>query len=208
MRAWLNSASSTRLAWRAARARAPLPSRQGRDSCALPGLRPPSGAYAVTGSLLPLGRIFSTSVCGRGMTCTDTSSPMRRGPSVCRSFHRADVAAYHHGDVAGADVFLAHEHDVGGLHHRIGRLDRPNETFGLDHSQGFEWHARRTLTDCGRCPPCDDDKSLPNPCRSQHGRSKRSISDGTRGERRFRSPGGAIKRRRVGPVHSARPDKV
>ena len=86
----------------------------------------------VTGSLLPLGSIFSTSVWGRGMTCTDTSSPTRR----------ADVAGYHHGHVAGADVFLAHKDDVGRLHHRIGRLDRPNETFGLDHSQGFEWHAK------------------------------------------------------------------
>jgi hypothetical protein len=107
------------------------------------------GAYVVTGSLLLLGRIFSTSVCGRGMTCTDTSSPTRRGgPGVCRSFHRADVAADHHGHVAGTDVFLTDQHDVGRLHHRVGCLDRPNETFGLDHSQGFEWHANGILTDC------------------------------------------------------------
>ena len=55
----------------------------------------------------------------------------------------------------------------------------------------------RTPTDGKRCPPGDDDNSLPNPCPSQRGKSKRSISDGTRGERQFRSPGGAIKRRRV-----------
>ncbi len=86
---------------------------------------------------LPLGRIFSTSVWGRGMTCTDTSSPTRR----------ADVATYHHRHVAGADVLLAHQDDAGRLYHRIGRLDCSNETFGLDHSQGFEWHASRTVTE-------------------------------------------------------------
>ena len=60
----------------------------------------------------------------------------------------------------------------------------------------------RTPTDGKRCPPGDDDNSLPNPCPSQRGKSKRSISDGTRGERQFRSPGGAIKRRRVRRLRS------
>jgi len=41
-------------------------------------------------------------------------------------------------------------------------------------------------------------RSLPYPCRFQRGRSKRSITDRTRGERRFRSPGSATKRRMVG----------
>src|SRR5712692_4026870 len=76
-------------------------------------------------------------------------SPRGRGSGVCRRFHRADVAADHHGHVTGADVFLAHKDDVGSFHHRVGCLDRPNETSGLDHSQGFEWHANGTLTDCG-----------------------------------------------------------
>src|SRR5262245_43032900 len=40
------------------------------------------GAYAVPGSVWPLGRIFSTSVCGRGMTWTDTSSPTRRAAAA------------------------------------------------------------------------------------------------------------------------------
>ena len=85
------------------------------------------------------------------MTCTDTSSPTRRGgPGVCRGFDRADVAADHHGHVAGADVFLAHKDDVGRLHHRVGRLDRPNETLGLDHSQGLEWHAAELYQKPGR----------------------------------------------------------
>jgi hypothetical protein len=40
--------------------------------------------------------------------------------------------------------------------------------------------------------------SLPYPCRFQPGRSKRSITDRARGERRFRSPGSAPKQRMVG----------
>ena len=76
------------------------------------------------------------------------NAPRRRGPGVGRGFYRPDVAPYHHGHVAGADVFLADQHDVGRLHHCIGCLDRPDEPFGLDHSQGFEWHASGTLTDC------------------------------------------------------------
>ena len=49
--------------------------------------------------------------------------------------------------------FLADQHNVGRLHHRVGCLDRSNKTFGLDHSQGVEWHASGTLTDRKRCPP-------------------------------------------------------
>ena len=36
----------------------------------------------------------------------------RGGPGVCRSFHRADVAANHRAHVASADVFFADQHDV------------------------------------------------------------------------------------------------
>ena len=77
------------------------------------------------------------------MTWTNelADAPRRRGPGVCCRFYCADVTAYHHSHVAGADVFPADKHDVGSLHHHVGCLDRPNETFGLDHSQGFEWHA-------------------------------------------------------------------
>jgi hypothetical protein len=59
-------------------------------------------------------------------------------PGVCRCFHRADVTVYHHAHVASANVFLVDQHDVGRLHHRVGCFDGSNETFGLDHSQGFE----------------------------------------------------------------------
>ena len=44
-----------------------------------------------------------------------------RRAGVCRSFHRADVAANHRGHVAGADVFLAHK-DEGSWVTRLGRV--------------------------------------------------------------------------------------
>src|SRR2546425_6615050 len=73
----------------ARRERAPSPSRRGRDH----GVRclgfGRHGVYLVTRSWPPLGRIFSTSVCGRGMTCTDTSSPTRRAAAA-----PASVAAF------------------------------------------------------------------------------------------------------------------
>jgi hypothetical protein len=50
-------------------------------------------------------------------------------------FDGADVAAYEHGHVAGPDVFLADERDVGGFHHRVGRFDRADEAFGFDESE-------------------------------------------------------------------------
>ena len=61
------------------------------------------------------------------MTWTETSSPTRRAaaaPASVAAFTAPDVAAHQHRDVAGADVFLADEHDVGGLDHRVGRFDR------------------------------------------------------------------------------------
>src|SRR5262249_737574 len=85
-----------------------------------------------------------------GHELTDATRP--GGPGLCRRFPRADVAAYHHRHIAGADVLLAHQDDAGRLYHRISRLDCSNETFGLDHSQSFEWHASSTVTDRGWWP--------------------------------------------------------
>ena len=64
------------------------------------------------------------------MTWTETSSPTRRAAGragVGGGLHGADIATDHHGDVAGADVFLAGEHDVRGLDHRVGRFDRADQ---------------------------------------------------------------------------------
>ena len=54
------------------------------------------------------------------------------GAGVGGGLDGADVAADHDGDVAGADVFLADQDDVGGLDHGIGGLDRADETMRFD----------------------------------------------------------------------------
>ena len=61
-------------------------------------------------------------------------APRRRRARVGRRLDRADITADEYGDVAGADVFLPDEHDVGGLHHGVGGLDGSDEAFGFDHS--------------------------------------------------------------------------
>ena len=60
----------------------------------------------------------------------------RGGTGVGRGLDRADVAAREHRDVAGADVLLADEHDVGGLDHRIGGFDGADQAAGFNHSEG------------------------------------------------------------------------
>ena len=52
----------------------------------------------------------------------------------------ADITPHEHGDVASTDVFLPHEDDVGGLDHRIGRFNGPDETFGLHHAERICCH--------------------------------------------------------------------
>jgi hypothetical protein len=78
-------------------------------------------------------------------------APRGGGARVGRGLDRADVAAHEHGDVAGADVFLADEHDVGGLHHRVGRFDRADQAPRFHHPKSI--HAR-TLTYCCTCHNC------------------------------------------------------
>ena len=75
-----------------------------------------------------------------GMTWTEISSPTRRAaaaPASVAAFTAPTSPAHEHGDIPGADVFLADEHDVGGLDHGIGGLDRADEAAGLHHSQRF-----------------------------------------------------------------------
>jgi hypothetical protein len=65
------------------------------------------------------------------------SSPTRRAaaaPASVAAFTAPNGAVNHHGHVAGTDVFLADQHNVGGLHHRVRGLERCDETVGLDHS--------------------------------------------------------------------------
>ena len=59
------------------------------------------------------------------------------GAGVHRGLDRAHIAAHHDGDQAGADLLIAHQRNVGGLGHGIGRLDGGHETLGLDHTQSL-----------------------------------------------------------------------
>ena len=80
------------------------------------------------------------------MTCTAISSPTRRAaaaPASVDAFYGADVAADEHGDVAGADVFLADEDDVRGLDHRVSGLDRTNQSPRFDHPKCVHWSPSR-----------------------------------------------------------------
>src|SRR5205814_641101 len=45
------------------------------------------------------------------------------GAGIGSGFHRAHIATDHHGDVPGADVFLADQDDVRRLDHGVSRLD-------------------------------------------------------------------------------------
>ncbi len=91
----------------------------------------------------PRGRIFSTSAWGRGITWTLTSSPTRRAaaaPASVAAFTAPTSPRTMHGHVARADVLLAHEHDVRGLDHGVGGLDRADEALRLDHPERFHRH--------------------------------------------------------------------
>ena len=75
-----------------------------------------------------------------GITCTPTSSPTRRAaaaPASVAAFTRADVTSDNRGDQAGVDLLPADEHDVRGLHHRVGGLDHAHESARFDHAERF-----------------------------------------------------------------------
>ena len=57
------------------------------------------------------------------------------GAGIGGGFHGTDVTADDRGDQAGIHFLPADEHDVGGLHHRVGRFDHADETAGLDHPE-------------------------------------------------------------------------
>jgi hypothetical protein len=65
-----------------------------------------------------------------------------RGCCACvrRGFDCANIAAHEHGHVTGTDVFFSEQLHVRRFDHRVGRFDRADEAFGLDHSQCFKGH--------------------------------------------------------------------
>jgi len=65
-----------------------------------------------------------------------------RGRRACvgGGLHRADIAANHHRDVAGADVLFSDQRDVRRLDHRVGRFDRSDKPFGFHETERFSCH--------------------------------------------------------------------
>jgi hypothetical protein len=64
----------------------------------------------------------------------------RGGAGIGGRLYGADIAAHQHRYVPSADVFLADEHDVGGLDHRVGGFHRSDQPARFDHAQRFRRH--------------------------------------------------------------------
>src|ERR1043165_2095125 len=117
-------------------------------------------------------RLVNAAVRARDDVDADEFADAARGcgPGVGRGLDRRHVAAHDGGDEARADLLVADERDVGGLHHRVSRLDHRHQSLGLDHSQCFLRHsmcsfkrneitssitaARRYYTNSVRKPNC------------------------------------------------------
>jgi hypothetical protein len=66
-----------------------------------------------------------------------TDAARSRGTGIGRRFDRSDITAHDRRYESGTDLFISDELHVGRLDHRIGRLDRGNQTLRLNHSQCF-----------------------------------------------------------------------
>ncbi len=51
--------------------------------------------------------------------------------------HRRDIAFYNDRDIDRADLFFAHQRDVGGLQHRIRGFENGGESLSFEDAQGF-----------------------------------------------------------------------
>src|SRR5262245_49861178 len=60
-----------------------------------------------------------------------------RSSGVSRRLHGRNVTANHCRNVAGPDLFPAHEIDLCGLYHRVGSLNHRYKAARFDHSEGF-----------------------------------------------------------------------
>jgi len=69
-------------------------------------------------------------------------APRGGGAGVGSGLHGADITTHEHGDVAGTDIFLPDEDDVGGFDHRIRRFDGSDEAFGFHHAERICCHVR------------------------------------------------------------------
>jgi hypothetical protein len=59
------------------------------------------------------------------------------GTSVGRGLYGPDIATNEYRHVARADVFLSDQLNIRGFDHCVRRLNRADESFGLDHSECF-----------------------------------------------------------------------
>src|SRR5215216_1648894 len=63
------------------------------------------------------------------------------GAGVRGGLDGGDVAADDGRDEARADLLVADQRDVGGLHHRVRRLDHRHQSLRLNHPECFLWHS-------------------------------------------------------------------
>lgn len=89
--------------------------------------------YSLTSTFGHLGRIISTSACGRGMTCTEASSPTFSAAAAPASTAAFTAPTSPH-------LLPANELHLCRLDHRVCRLDGTHQALGLDQSQGVERH--------------------------------------------------------------------
>jgi len=70
------------------------------------------------------------------MDADQLADAARRSRSrIGRRFYRTHVAANEGRNQAGIHLLPAHEHDVRGLEHRVGRFDHADQPPRLDHAQ-------------------------------------------------------------------------
>src|SRR5262245_27678382 len=125
---WLNSASSSHAAFaRFARSRASAMDVRSR----LEGAAAASAILGILREDLLDFRVRSRDDVDRYQLANATRS-CRAG--IGCDFDRADIATHHDSDVPGADVFLGDQRDIGSFHHRVGRLDGPDQAFRFDES--------------------------------------------------------------------------
>src|SRR5215207_1925774 len=96
--------------------------------------------------LLPVGpdgqRFVHAAVRARDDVDADEFADTARGggAGVGGGLDGGDVAADDGRDEARADLLVADQRDVGGLHHRVGRLDHRHQPLRLNHAECFLRH--------------------------------------------------------------------
>ena len=108
--------------------------------------RPPGGAAAYLRGLADGEHVLEVRVRARDDVHGDQLAHAARGggAGVGGGLDRGHVAAHQRRDVAGADLLVADERDLGRLHHGVGGLDHGHQAPRLDHPQRFTHAASRS----------------------------------------------------------------